>query len=256
MKIQNPYLNTLAGKHDKVLVFDCEFWHVYDSKGFIPTKPYANDFYLPREIGGFFFTRSADGNWIYKKHFFVTFGPPKQRDVSFVSSHFSNVSEKTAKKMDEYQYLLKEPAETAYLATLPEEYHDLLKEDIDIYLDDKNIKTARRPVSWFRLFMEQYKDCVIVVKGPLDIVALKNMCTLHDISYSSPKKIVDIADWNPESHRICGSAKLENTFTCIGKDLDPSIRELAKLLPIDRPHDPTTDASMTFIIALYIIQTQ
>jgi len=256
MKVKHPYLNQLAGTHDKILVFDCEFWHVYNSKGFVPSKTAPNEFYIPREIGGFLLTRSADGNWIYRNHFFVTLHPPKNRDVSFVSSHFSNVTEKTKKMMDTYQYMLNRPAESSYLATLPEELHGVLLEDIDIYMNDKNIKSAHKPYSWLKSFMEHYSNSVIVVKGTLDIDAIKNACTAYDIPYNAPKAVFDIADWNMESHKLCGTAKLEGTYGCVQAELNPATKELAKLLPLGRAHDPSSDAAMTLIIALYIIQTQ
>lgn len=254
--MKNPYLNELAGDHDKILVFDCEFWHVYESKGFIPSKSSRDEFYMPREIGGFILTKSADGNWTYRTHFFVTFYPPKERDISFVSSHFASVTEKTAKLMDEYQSLLKLPAEASYLATLPEKLHEYLLADIGLYLNDEYIKKAHKPASWLKTFMKHYEDSVIVVKGTLDIDALKNACTAYDIPYNPPKKVIDIADWNPESHKQCGTAKLEKTFECIKEKLDSDTRSLLKILPLGKAHDPRADAAMTLIIALYIIQKE
>lgn len=256
MKVKNPYLNELAGTHDTLLVFDCEFWHVYNSKGFIPSKAARNEFYLPREIGGFLLTKSADGNWLLKNPFFVTLHPPKNRDISFVSSHFSNVTEKTRERMDEYQSMLSSPTDSAFLATLPEELHEVLLENIRVYLNDKNIKSAHKPHSWLKSFMEQYRDSVVIVKGTLDMDAIKNACIAYDIPYKPPRRILDIAEWNPESHRLCGTAKLEGTFACIEDDLDNETKSLLKVLPLSRPHDPRTDASMTLIVALYTMQKE
>jgi hypothetical protein len=256
MKVKHPYLNELAGPHEKILVFDCEFWHVYDSKGFIPSKAARNEFYLPREIGGFVLTKSADGHWLLKNPFFVTLSPPKKRDVSFVSSHFSSVTEPTRKRMDEYQSMLSSPNESAFLATLPKELHEVLLEDIHVYLNDKNIKSAHKPHSWLKSFMEQYRDSVVIVKGTLDMDAIKNACIAYDIPYKPPRRIIDIAEWNPESHQLCGTAKLEGTFECIQDELSPETKSLLRILPLRRAHDPRTDASMTLIVALYIIQKE
>jgi hypothetical protein len=100
---------------------------------------------------------------------------------------------------------------------------------------------------------------VIVVKGQSDIEALQNMCRIHEYEYFYPVDVVDIAEWNPRSRRMCGTAKLEGTFDCITPYVDDrgtKRRRLRDILPLDKAHDPTTDASMTLLVAIYIVASQ
>ena len=97
MKIQNKFLDILAAGHSSVLVFDCEFWRVYGNKEY-KGIPNSDEFFMPREVGGFLLTKNKD-DWTYHKPFFVTLSPP-DLDVSFISSQFATVSQKTADKLD------------------------------------------------------------------------------------------------------------------------------------------------------------
>ena len=249
MKIESIFLDTLAGTHRKVLVFDCEFWHVYGDKGYISTERGSKEFFMPREVGGFYFQKSSDGKWNYKKEFFITLSPPKDKGVSFVSSEFSNATESTSKKMDQLQSLLL----NYYLNS--EDIERVLNENIKVYLDDSKIKNAHKTSSWIKSFIDDMSESLVVIKGLKDLDAFENACRYHGYTYKQPKAIVDIADWNPKSHRLCGTAKLEQTFQCIKRKLDPEVEKFLNIVPIGRPHDPTSDAAMTFIVALYIIQT-
>ena len=138
MKIDSIFLDTLAGNHKKILVFDCEFWHVYGVKGYIETEHGSNEFFMPREVGGFYFQKTSDGKWNYKKEFFITLGPPKDKEVSFISSEFSNTTETTAKKLDELQSKL-----TSYYLS-SDKLYEILQENIKVYLDDSKIKKAHK----------------------------------------------------------------------------------------------------------------
>lgn len=254
MKLKNPFLNTLAGEHNKVLVFDCEFWHVYGTEGgYVPLMNHPNEFLSPREVGGFLLTKNTDGTWNYRKNFFVTLSPPKGRDVSFVSSMFANVTQKTADELDTYQSLLGVPWASAYLELLPEDTHQILLDSLKLYKEDPNIKTAHKPTSWLKTFLKEYSESLIIVKGTNDIDALKNACLLNNIEYLEPKQVYDIAEWNLTSRKKCGTAKLEGTYNCILPELDKEIKELTKVLPLGEAHDPSSDAAMTLIVALYII---
>jgi hypothetical protein len=100
---------------------------------------------------------------------------------------------------------------------------------------------------------------VIIVKGKSDIEALENMCRIHEYEYLSPVDVVDIAGWNSKSRKMCGTAKLEGTFDCITPYVDDrgsKRRRLRDILPLDKAHDPTTDASMTLLVAIYIVASQ
>lgn len=253
MKFKNQYLDKLAGSHTKIIVFDCEFWHVYGSQGFVGLDDVPNEFFMPREVGGFFLQKVADG-WSYKKPFFVTLNPPKGKEVSYISSAFSNVTPKTAKLMDEYQSILGMNWRDAYLSTVTEELRELLIEEQKMYLDDPNIKEAHKPPSWIKSFANELAESLVIVKGTYDLIAVKNACKFHGFEYRNPKKIIDIADWNKESRRICNTAKLEGTFECIKEKLDPETEEMLDFLPLGRAHDPSSDAAMTLVIAIYIIR--
>lgn len=254
MKFKNRYLDILAGDHDQILVFDCEFWHVYGSEGFIPLQNLPDEFFMPREVGGFFLNRSVDGQWIYRDSFFVSLNPPKGKDVSFVSSAFSNVTEKTAAELDEIQSILAIPWPQARLSNLPEELHEILLDGIDLYKNDSIIKKAHKPTSWLKQFLEAYSNSLVIVKGLADVESLQNACRFHGIEYKAPKKIYDIAEWNLTSRKKCGTAKLDGTYACVYPKLEEETKKLIIHLPIKRAHEPASDAAMTLIVALYIIQ--
>jgi hypothetical protein len=253
MKFKNSCLDKLAKTHKKILVFDCEFWHVLGSSGYIPIQNSSDEFFMPREIGGFVLAKSGD-SWSLKGNFFVTLSPPKGRDVSFVSSAFATVTKKTADELDLFQNLLQSRWHTSFESTLPDEIKPFLKEGIQTYQQDPNIKKARKPPSWLKTFINLYSESLIIVKGQTDIEALQNACKFHKIEYKKPLAVYDIADWNPISHKVCGSAKLEKTYECIHSKLNDENKQLDKLLPKGEAHDPTIDASMTLIIAVYIHQ--
>jgi hypothetical protein len=228
------------------------------SSGFIGI-PDTDEFFIPREIGGFFLTKNADGSWEYKGYFFVTFTNPKGYDVSFISSQFASVSQKTADDLDIYQSHLQLEWHKAYEETLPASQKHILKESLDLYNSDKNIRDNHKPPSWLKKFLKAYSESVIVVKGQSDIEALQNMCRIHEYEYFYPVDVVDIAEWNPRSRRMCGTAKLEGTFDCITPYVDDrgtKRRRLRDILPLDKAHDPTTDASMTLLVAIYIVASQ
>lgn len=251
MKIKNILIDKLAGNYDTILVFDCEFWHVYGSEGYIPIQKAPNEFFMPREIGGFLLKRSGN-SWTYKTHFFVTLAPPKGKDVSFISSAFATVNSRTADILDSYQGLLSVPWASAYLNTLPSELHDLLIDGINTYLSDPNIKQAHKPASWYKTFLKEFENALVVVKGPTDLEAIHNACKFYNIPFVKPKSVYDIAEWNAQSRKRCKTAKLEGTYECIVDKLDYETKKLTKILPLGKAHDPSSDAAMTFIVALYI----
>ena len=247
MKLYNQHLDKLGEGYDQILAFDCEFWRVYSKATGYSSIPKKNEFFTPREIGGFFITKNEKGDWEYNGYFFVTFSPPKGVDVSFVSSEFAAVSPKTAEEMNKYQSLFQ---------SSPELSQDLVKESLKVYLQDKHIKNNHKPNSWIKTFLKEYSRSRVIVKGTYDLDAIKNMCVANDYEYLPPAGIFDIADWNAESHKKCGTAKLEGTYDCVSKLVDDAgtkTRRLRDILPLGRAHDPSSDAAMTFLVAIYIV---
>ena len=255
MKFRNSFLDVLAKEHKKILVFDCEFWHVYGTKGYIPISSSSDDFFMPRELGGFFITKTKDGYWNLNKPFFAAFRPPEGKDISFISSMFSNVTQKTADEMDKYQSILEVPWASAYLNTLKSEMRELVSDEHKLYLNDPIIKKAIQSPNWLKDFIHSMSESLVIIKGLNDLKSLENASRFYRFKYESPKSYYDIADWNSKSNKICKTARLEGTYKCIKDKLDPEIKDLIKILPIDEAHNPVTDASMALLIALYIIQT-
>ena len=250
MKFHNKQLNLLAHNQTKVLVFDCEFWHVLSDDKKYNFLDDADFFFVPREIGGFILEKSKD-EWSYNGSFFWTFSKPKY-DVAFPISHFSTVTPETGYKLDELEQKLGIGWGVAYPSRLSDEGKRIHKEGIRAYESDANIKKHHKTPAWFVGFMKQYSESMIVVKGTSDIDALKNAAMYYGFEYKDPLEIVDIADWNPQSYKKCRTAKLAGTFDCIKHKLDNETKHLADYLPLEKAHDPSTDASMTLLVALYI----
>jgi hypothetical protein len=99
-----------------------------------------------------------------------------------------------------------------------------------------------------------YSTSTIVVKGTGDIDAVQNACKRYNVEYLPPLSITDVALWNKASYQKCNTSKLEGTYLCVRPDFDQQTRELEKILPLEKAHDPSTDASMTFLVALYVIK--
>lgn len=213
-------MDALAKGHTQLLAFDCEFWR-------------ANDTFYPRELGGFLLKKKDQ--WKYEGEFLVTFLPPPKQHVSYVSSAFANVTEATKKKLDALQNRIQNDKE------------ELDAESVAVYISDSIVKKHHEPPSFLKRFMKVYSQSLIIVKGPSDVEALKRACILYKIPYQEPKGIVDIAKWNNQSHKRCGTAKLEGTYTCLKREL-----KQYDFLPLGRPHDPRSDAAMAFLIAIYM----
>ena len=223
MKIRSAALDLLAGKHASLLAFDCEFWH----KG---------QAFLPREIGGYHLTRTGD-SWTRSEPFFAVLPPPPGQ-LTRVSSKFSTTTPKTAEALD----ILEETERSApeFLGN-----DDIVKE----YFADTKVKPHLKPVSWLKGFVKLVSESVVVLKGDMDLKALKSACGLHGYPYRAPLGIVDIAKHNPDFNKRCGTAKLEGTYDCIKKELSA---DLKKAFPIGKAHDPVSDAAMTIQIAAWI----
>jgi len=223
MKFRSVGLDRLAGKATSILAFDCEFWHVGNT-------------FLPREVGGYSITRSGDG-WTRSAPFFVVLPPPPNQ-LNRVSSSYSTTTPATAVALD----ILEETERSA-----PE----LLgkNDSVDVYFADPNVKPYLKPASWLNGFMKTMSQSVVILKGDTDLKAVQAACKFHRIPFHAPLRVVDIAKHNPEFNKRCGTAKLEGTYTCISKELDPVLK---KAFPVGKAHNPISDAAMTLQIAAWL----
>jgi hypothetical protein len=253
MRFVNRHLDTLANGQKKLLVFDCEFWHVLGEPGDqnYAFPPQEDFFFIPREIGGFLLNQNKDGSWSYNSPFFITLSKPK-RDVSFPISKYATVSDSTARTLDDLESKLGLSWGASFPSRLSPEGLEALKQGLAAYASDSNVKSHHKPPSWYATFMKHYAESTIVVKGTGDIDALKNAAEMYGFEYREPLHVIDIALWNSKSRKKCGTAKLEGTYSCIKKSLDQETKHLASFLPLEKAHDPSTDASMTLLVALYI----
>jgi hypothetical protein len=223
MKFRSVGLDRLAGKATSVLAFDCEFWHLGKT-------------FLPREVGGYHMTRSGD-SWTRSAPFFVVL-PPPPKQLNRVSSKYSTTTPATAVALD----ILEETERTA-----PE---FLGKTDsVAVYFADPKVKPHLKPASWLGGFMKLVSQSVVILKGDMDLKAMKSACALHHIPYQSPLRVVDIAHYNPEFNKRCGTAKLEGTYNCIAKELDTGLK---KAFPVGKAHNPVSDAAMAVQIAAWL----
>ena len=225
MKIRSVGLDRLAGNAKSILAFDCEFWHLGDQ-------------FLPREVGGYHLTRSGDG-WTRSAPFFAVLPPPPNQ-LNRVSSKFSTVTPATSLTLD----ILEETERSA------SEF--LGKNDsVSAYFADKHVKPHLKPASWLSGFMKLFVQSVVVIKGEMDLKALKAACARHKISYHAPAGVFDIATHNAEFTKRCKTAKLEGTYACIAHELDSGLK---KAFPIGKAHNPVFDAAMTIQIAAWLAE--
>jgi hypothetical protein len=244
--MDSPLLDKLS-HGNQILVFDCEFWHLFNKADvhYLPEKDY---FFVPREVGGFMCKK--DSGWSIKERFFVTLDCPLD-DVSLPVSQFATVKLETAVELDQIQEEIGIPWVDAHKSILNTKQKTLLNKAIKLYKNDPHIKKHHEPYSWIPKFLKVFSESTVIVKGTGDLEALQNICKIKGYLYPQPRKIIDIADWNARSKRLCGSAKLENTFNCILPKLSPEMRQILDKLPLGEAHDPTMDATMTLVVALF-----
>lgn len=225
MRIRSAALDLLAGKHTSLLAFDCEFWHKGHS-------------FLPREVGGYHLTRTGDA-WTRSAPFFVVLPPPAGQ-LNRISSKYSSTTPKTAEALD----ILEETERSA-----PEFLED--RDIVDVYFADSKVKPYLKPASWLKGFATLIGESVVVVKGEMDLKAMKTACKAHGFAFKSPLDVVDIAKHNSEFTKRCKTAKLEGTYDCIKKELDAGLK---KAFPVGKAHDPVSDAAMAIQIAAWLAQ--
>jgi hypothetical protein len=242
-------LDFLSHGQETILVFDCEFWHIFDKQSDVHYLPEKEYFFVPRELGGFMFTKTGSG-WKLNNEFFVTLSSPSD-DVSLPISQFATVGIETAGYLDQIKDEIGMHWVDAHRSALDTDKQKLIKKAIKLYESDPFIKKHHEPHSWIKKFMKIYAESVIIVKGSGDIEALKDLCHLKGYEYKNPKHIVDIANWNQKSKKLCGSAQLERTFNCIKRYLDKEISEILDHLPLGDAHNPVMDATMTLVVAMY-----
>lgn len=244
--MDSPILDSLS-HGNSILVFDCEFWHLFNKADvhYLPEKDY---FFVPREVGGFMCKKSK--GWSIKEQFFVTLDCPLD-DVSLPVSQFASVGIETAAELDQIQEQIGVAWVDAHKTVLDSKQKNLLNKAIKLYKNDPHIKKHHEPYSWVRKFLKIFSESTVIVKGTGDLEALQNLCRIKGFEYPQPKHIIDIAEWNAVSKRLCGSAKLETTFKCIQHKLTPEIRKVLDQLPLGEAHNPVMDATMTLIVAMF-----
>jgi len=225
MKVRSAALDLLAGKHTSLLAFDCEFWH----KG---------QTFLPREVGGYHLVRTGDA-WTRSAPFFAVLPPPAGQ-LNRVSSKYSTTTPKTAEMLD----ILEETERSA---------REFLGDSdiVSVYFADSKVKPHVKTTAWLKGFVKLVGESVVVIKGDMDLKALRSACAAHGFTYKAPLGIVDIARHNPEFNKRCKTAKLEGTYDCIKKELDAGLK---KAFPVGKAHDPVSDAAMTLQIAAWLAQ--
>lgn len=245
-------LDKLSRGYSSILVFDCEFWHVLNNGENVKNVNKSDFFFLPREIGGVLITKNK--KWKLN-NFFVTLDSPS-KDMAFPASHFDTVGKTTKNKLLELEKQLELPWGESFYSELTPEGKKVFKDGVQLYTNDSNIKKHHKPLSWISKFMKVYSNSLVIVKGTSDIDALKNLCSIRKYTYLEPASLIDISNWNSESHKLCGSAKLEDTFHCIKPKVSSHIKELMHLLPLGEAHNPSSDAAMTLVVVLYILENK
>ena len=175
-------LNKLSHNQEHILVFDCEFWHVFDKVEGIEYLPNRNFFFLPREIAGFILSKNSSGEWKINNKFFVTLDCPL-KDVSLPISKFSTVSLDSAIKLDQIQEEIGIDWVDVHSSALNKNQKKLLLDALKIYKNDTQVKKRHQPFSWINKFMKVYEKSVIIVKGHEDIKALQNLSKIKDLDY-------------------------------------------------------------------------
>jgi len=155
-----------------------------------------------------------------------------------VSSKFSTTTPKTAEALD-----ILEETERSAPEFLGDD--DIVKE----YFADPKVKPHLKTAAWLKGFVKLMSESVVVIKGDMDLKALKSACRTQGFTYHAPLGIVDIATHNPQFTKRCGTAKLEETYECIKKELSA---DLKKAFLVGKAHDPVSDAAMTIQIAAWI----
>jgi hypothetical protein len=150
------------------------------------------------------------------------------------------VTPKTAEILD----ILEETERSA-----PEFLHN--DDIVKAYFADPKVKPHLKPTSWITGFVKMMSESTVIVKGDMDLKAIRSACTAHGFTYKAPLAIVDIASHNPAFTKRCKTAKLEGTYDCIKKELDSALK---KAFPTGKAHDPVSDAAMTIQIAAWLAQ--
>ena len=242
-------LDRIARGNNSILVFDCEFWHVKHNNENVSLVDNKDFFFIPREIGGFRLTKKK--SWEISQEFFITLNAPNL-NVALPVSHYSTVTPRTKVKLEEIEQKMGSSWGESFFFDLSPDQKILWKDGLTAYKNDSNIKNNHKPPSWMNSFVKVLSESTVIVKGSRDIIAVKNFCAIKSLHFKNPMHVIDIADWNDESHKKCGSAKLEDTYNCIKNKITPEMKSIAKNFPIGNAHDPLADAIMTFVIAMYI----
>jgi len=148
-------------------------------------------------------------------------------------------------------------------------YQKNFKNISQIYLNDKYIQNILVKIHSHKSVIHNINliisdvNCLNVVKGPSDIVAVINhnlfLNKCHNLV--SQNNIIDIADYNNKIHEICHSAKLYESYLCLSKnstvlsdkyDEALLLQILKKYMKTDfKPHNPLVDSYYTLQVFIF-----
>lgn len=106
----------------------------------------------------------------------------------------------------------------------PKTQQKLFYKIMQIYKTDVNIQKILIPTTQHNIFIEKFNDFIYnsnvinIVKGIADIQAVHNCNILFnevEKRFILPKMIIDISMYNEEIYKMCSSAKLYESYTCL-----------------------------------------
>ena len=154
-------------------------------------------------------------------------------------------------KIDKIKFMIK----AINLEKYKKEY-ELFKENIYLILNDRLVKKREINKDLQKIFIKftniLFSNSYLIIKGLEDLKALKNHTLQLQEKYIKITNYYDIAIHNDYLHKICNSAKLENTYFCVEKRnlIKPYFNFLNNLENFTeiKAHNPLIDAYYTWII--------
>lgn len=131
-----------------------------------------------------------------------------------------------------------------------------------LYWTDKLVKkrvalTNNKEKLFFAVFSDLLKDCILIVKGGMDIIAIKNMSNLISHNVIDIENYYDIETFNGFSRALYGSSQLEETYNRLIKTniFSSTAKEFFDQISSNignKAHNPLVDSLFTIIVAITI----